>query len=522
MPENNSAPAKAQTNYTLRQRIGLYFGLPIFFLILVLPRPSGLSVEGYHTLAVAFLMAWWWITEALPIPATALIPLALFPLLGIMNYKEVAPAYGDSNIFLLMGGFFLAVTMQKWGLHKRLALSIVHFIGTSPNRVILGFMIAAAFTSMWISNTSTTLMMYPIGLAVVMHFSSLSVHEGEESAAQADPNFQKALLLGIAYSASVGGIGTLIGTPPNVIFAGAVASLYPDAPPVEFFQWMLIGVPLVVVYIPIIWLFLTRIIYPSSIRELAGGKQYIAGQLEKLGSVSRGERLTMWVFLGTALAWIFRGDINMGLFTIPGWSNALGISHWVSDATVAIFSSVVMFAIPVYWKEGKFLLDWEWAVKIPWGLLILFGGGIALASGFQSTGLAKWVGSRLSLLTHVPVLVMIMAICFLLAVLTEVTSNTAITTIFMPILAATALAMHTHPFLLMIPATIAASCAFMLPVATPPNAIIFGSGYITIPEMAKTGFLLDLVGVVLITILMYFLAMPIFHIIPNVLPNWVH
>lgn len=508
-------------SYSIRQKLGFYLGIPCFLIILFLPRPSDLSPEAHKTLAVAFLMAWWWITEALPIPATALIPLAFFPILGIMNYKEVAPNYADSNIYLLMGGFLLAVTMQKWNLHKRLALRIVNLIGTSPRRVILGFMTATAFISMWISNTSSTLMMYPIGLAVVLHFSELRSKEDQGSPGVIESNVQTALMLGIAYSASVGGVGTLIGTPPNVIFAGAVASLYPEAPPVEFFQWMLIGIPLVVLFVPIIWILLTRIFFPIALKELAGGRQYILDQLEKLGKISRGERLTLWVFLGTAFAWIFRRNINLGLFTIPGWSNWLGISQWVSDTTVVIFSALLMFAIPVNWKKGEFLLDWKWAIKIPWGILILFGGGIALAKGFQTTGLAAWIGSKLSLLTHVPVVVIILIICLMLTFLTEVTSNTAITTLFMPILAATALAMHTHPFLLMIPATISASCAFMLPVATPPNAIIFGSSYVTIADMAKAGIGLNIIGAVLVTALVYSLAIPVFKITPGLFPNWI-
>ncbi|MFQ5822999.1 MAG: SLC13 family permease [bacterium] len=510
-----------KSSYTVRQRIGLYLGIPIFLLIVLLPQPSELSAEAHKTLAVAVLMAWWWITEALPIPATALIPLAFFPILGIMNYKEVAPSYADSIIFLFMGGFFLAVTMQKWGLHKRLALRIVSIIGTSPRRVILGFMVATAFISMWISNTSTTLMMYPIALAVVLHFSELEKEKKSEPSSGFDQNIRIALMLGIAYSASVGGIGTLIGTPPNVIFAGAVASLYPQAPPIKFFQWMLIGIPLVVLFIPLIWIFLTRIIFPISLKELAGGRQYISGQLKKLGKISRGERLTLWVFLVTALGWIFRTNINLGIFVIPGWSNLLGISHWVSDTTVAIFAALLMFAIPVNWQRGEFLLDWNWAVKIPWGLLILFGGGIALAKGFQTTGLAVWIGSQLTLLSRIPVIVMILIICLMLTFLTEITSNTAMTTLFMPILAATAIAMNTHPFLLMIPATMSASCAFMLPVATPPNAVIFGSGCVSISNMAKAGVVLNLIGAVLITALVYLLAIPVFDITMKALPNWV-
>ncbi|MFQ5770011.1 MAG: SLC13 family permease [bacterium] len=510
-----------QSNYSLHKKVSLFLGIPIMLTILFLPRPAGLSPEGHKTLAVAILMALWWITEALPIPATALIPLAFFPFLSIMNYKEVAPNYSDSIIFLFMGGFFLAVTMQKWNLHKRLALHIVNIVGTSATRLILGFMVATAFISMMISNTSTTLLMYPIGLAVVLHLSELKNQENAASSGMVDPNFQTALMLGIAYSASVGGIGTLIGTPPNVIFAGVVTTLFPHAPSISFFQWMLIGIPLVLIFLPIIWLCLTRFIFPIAQNELVGSKEYIEEQLQQLGKMSRGENVTLWVFIMTALALIFRRDINLSVVTIPGWTNALGISQWVSDTTVVMFAALLMFAIPVNWKRGEFLLDWKWAIKIPWGLLLLFGGGIALAKGFQTTGLAAWIGSHLTNLNRVPVIVMILLICILLTFLTELTSNTAMTTIFMPILASTAVAMHTHPYLLMIPATISASCAFMLPVATPPNAIIFGSGYVSMSSMTKAGLVINLIGALLITALVYLLAIPIFNITPNSIPNWV-
>lgn len=487
-------------------------------LILLLPRAPELSAPAHKTLAVGILMAFWWITEALPIPATSLLPLVLFPLFGIMSYKEVAPNYGDNIIFLFLGGFFLAVTMQRWDLHKRLALHIVQLIGTSPHKLVLGFMIATAFVSMMISNTSTTLLMYPIALAVLLHLSGLRGGQKEESEGS---HLRTALMLGIAYAASVGGIGTLIGTPPNAIFAGVVSSLYPDAPPVEFFQWLLIGIPLVIVFIPIIWLVLTRWIFPIEKSELAGGRQYIDSELHALGKMSRGERWTFIIFLLTALALIFRRDINLGIFTIPGWTEWLGVAQWVSDTTVIMSAAVLLFVIPVNWKKGEFLLDWKSAVKIPWGILLLFGGGIALAKGFQTTGLAAWFGSHLTNLQQLPVVLVILCICLMVTFLTELTSNTAMTTIFMPILASTAAAMHTHPFLLMIPAAISASCAFMLPVATAPNAIIFGSGYVTVANMSKAGFVFNLIGAILITVLVYVLALPIFKINLNAVPNWV-
>jgi sodium-dependent dicarboxylate transporter 2/3/5 len=444
-----------------------------------------------------------------------MIPLALFPLLGVMNYKDVAPNYGDSIIFLFMGGFFLAITMQKWNLHKRLALHIVNVIGTSARRLVLGFMIATAFISMFISNTSAALLMYPIALAVLMHLSELKTERENNGNLK---NLQIALMLAIAYSASVGGMGTLIGTPPNLIFAGALTSLFPNAPTFQFVQWLPIGIPILLTFIPIIWLYLTRWIFPVSEVKVAGGREYIAEQLQGLGKMRRGERLTLWLFIATALALIFRGNINLGSVTIPGWTDLLGISAWVSDTTVMIFAALLMFAIPVNWSAGEFLLDWSSAVKIPWSLLLLFGGGIALADAFQTSGLAAWLGSHLTQLSRLPVVLMILLICLLVTFLTEVTSNTAITTILMPIMASTAVAMQTHPFLLMIPATISASCAFMLPVATPPNAVIFGSGYLAIGDMAKAGLMINLIGAVLITLIFYGLI--ILEIIPDTFPPW--
>lgn len=508
-----------QESFSIRQKTGLFLGPLLFLALVLLPQPEGLQPEGQKTMAVAALMACWWITEALPIPATALIPLVAFPYLGIMNYRDVAPNYGDSIIFLFMGGFFLAVTMQKWNLHKRLALKTVRFIGTSRRKLVLGFMVATAFISMMISNTSTTLLMYPIGLAVLMHAADV---ESAELAHlnRSEHNFKTAMMLGIAYAASVGGIATLIGTPPNVIFAGAVASLYPDAPPVEFSQWLLIGIPLVVLFLPLIWLLLTRVIFPIPTGESSRGRDYIDEEIAELGRPNHGERLTSVMFVITALALIFRRNIDLQVITIPGWTNLAGIAEYVSDTTVIMSAAALLFIIPVNLGKGEFLLDWQSAVRIPWGILILFGGGIALARAFQSTGLAAWFGTKLTALSALPVVLVILLLCLMVTFMTEVTSNTAMATIFMPILASTAIAMQVHPFLLMIPATISASCAFMMPVATPPNAIIFGSGYVSISEMTRAGVWLNIMGAILVTALVYLLAFPIFGLSTTSTPVW--
>jgi sodium-dependent dicarboxylate transporter 2/3/5 len=467
--------------------------------------------------AVALLMATWWITEAIPIPATALLPLILFPLLGILPAKDVSIRYADQNIFLFMGGFFIAMAMQRWGLHKRIALHIVRFLGTSPRRIVLGFMIATAFLSMWISNTATAMMMFPIGLAVIMHAANMIEKEKLDiKTAPGSFNFGIALMLGIAYSASIGGIATLVGTPPNIVFVGIFKSLFPKAPEIGFLDWLKIGLPLVLIFLPITWVYLTRIAVPPRIKKIPGGKDVIDADLRALGVMKRGEKLTLIVFVLVALAWIFRRNIDLGFLIVPGWSSLLGIEKYVHDSTVAIFGAILLFLLPVDFKNRTFVLNWEWALRIPWGIILLFGGGFALAAGFQSSGLAQWIGERLSFLCGVPTIIMILCICLLLTFLTEVTSNTATTTMMMPVLGALAVATRVHPFLLMIPATMSASCAFMLPVATPPNAIIFGSGYLRIPDMARVGFFLNIIGAIIITLIVYFLVIPILKI--NALP----
>lgn len=487
----------------LKRTIGLILGAALFALLLAVPTPAGMTPQTAKAAAVALLMATWWITEAIPIPATALLPLALYPLLGVMDTRVTARAYGDHNVFLFMGGFFIAMAMQKWNLHRRIALHIVALVGEGPRTIILGFMCATAFLSMWISNTATTMMMIPIAMAV------LGQVVREKRAGSVSP----ALMLGVAYSASIGGLGTLIGTPPNVIFAGAFEKLFPEMGDIGFLTWMTVGVPLVVVFIPVTWLYLTRIAFRVPAKASGGGgKATILAELKEMGPMSRGERYVLVVFVLTALAWAFRTNINLGSFTIPGWSDLLGISHLVTDATVAIAAAMVLFILPVDLKKGEFALDWEWASRIPWGVLILFGGGFALAASFRETGLDLWVGGGLKAAAGLPPWFLVLLVCLVMTFLTEMTSNTATASMAMPILGSTAAASGLHPLFLMIPATLSASCAFMLPVATPPNAIVFGSGSVTIPQMARTGLGLNLIGAILVVATTYLIAVPVFGI----------
>ena len=480
----------------------------------------GMTPEAMIVLAVTGLMAFLWITEAIPIPATALFPLVLFPLLRVAPAQDIATQYGDRNIFLFMGGFFLAAAIERWGLHRRIALKAVLILGTSPRKIVLGMMVATAFISMWISNTATTLMMLPIAVAIARHAEQLGRDSNHDESMY--KTFGRALMFGIGYAASIGGIGTLIGTPPNIIFISQYQRLFPDAPEISFLQWFLVGFPLVMVFLPIAWIYLVRLAHPIRFNSLPGGKEIIRKQLQDLGPMNKGEKRVLVVFAITALGWMFRRNIVIGSITIPGWSNLLSVQDLVHDSTVAIFASLLLFAIPVVLKEGEFLLDWKSAVKIPWGILLLFGGGLALANQFEVTGLARWVGENLNFLSVVPLIVAVIVVVFTVDFLTEVTSNMAITSIFMPILAAMAVGMGTHPLLLMVAGTIAASLAFMLPVATPPNAVVFSSGYLTLPQMARTGFIMNLIGMIITTLVLYALAVPILRITLNRLPDWVH
>ena len=499
--------------------VGLIAGPALMALALLLPLPGEMPPEGRRTAAITLLMATWWITEAIPLAATALLPIALFPLLAILPAGETTAAYGDPNIFLFAGGFFIAMAMQKWRLHERIALSIILRAGTAPARLVLGFMIATAALSLWISNTATTVMMLPIAIGVI---------EQIERQRGASP-FAPCLLLGLAYAASIGGIGTLIGTPPNLVLAAQFTRLYPEAPPIGFLQWMLFGIPLVLIFLPLTWLLLTRVLFrfpradarDADARD-ADARAPIRDRLIALGPISRGERTVAIVAALTALAWIFRADINLGSVSIPGWSGLFPRPAMIHHATIAIFFAALLFIIPVDLRRRQFALDWEWARRIPWDVLILFGGGLALARAFESSGLVLWLGGRLGGLGTLPPILIVMAVCTLLTFTTELTSNVATATIMLPILGGAAPALGLHPLILMIPAGVSASCAFMLPVATPPNAIVFGGGRLTVAQMARAGLAVNILGIFLVTALMWLIGFSIFDINPGAPPPWSH
>jgi sodium-dependent dicarboxylate transporter 2/3/5 len=488
------------TSSTLRRQIGFIGGLLAFLAMIFLPSPEGLEPVAWHTAAVGVLMAVWWITEAIPIPATALVPLVAFPVLGINSIQEAAAPYANPLIYLFMGGFLIAVAMQRWDLHRRIALTIVRYVGVQPTSIVVGFIIASAFLSMWVSNTATALMMLPIGLSVIR----LTQDAVAEADAPTPTHFSLVLVLCIAYACNIGGIGTLVGTPPNAFLAGFMLETYNVE--IGFAQWMIVGLPLVFVSLPITYYLLTWI-YPLEIKEIPGGRALINQQIERLGPMSDAERKVGLVFAGTALLWIVRPLLTD---LIPG----------LSDAGVAMTAGLALFLIPTHTESNAHLLNWEEAEKLPWGVLILFGGGLSLADAISTTGLATWIGQGVSSYGTWPVLLIVLLSVATIVFLTEITSNTATSAAFLPILASAAIGIGQNPFLLVIPAALGASCAFMLPVATPPNAIVYGSGHISIPQMGRAGIWMNLVLILLITALAYTLLLAAFGVEVGVVPAW--
>lgn len=475
-----------------RRLIGLVLGPAAFLTVLWLPRPEDLTAPACAVLASALLMAIWWITEAIPIPATALLPIALFPLLGVMRSAQVTTSYADHLIFLYLGGFLVAMTVQRWGLHRRIALLTIRMVGTSPNRIILGFMIATGFLSMWISNTAAAMMMMPIGLAVITQATEMIRMDGAQVTLEPGRfRFGIALMLGIAYSASIGGVATLIGTPPNAILAGMIERIFGHS--VTFLTWFLVGFPLAAVMLLATWLYLVYFASRSEVTRLPGGRELIELELRTLGPVTRQEKMVCAVFAVVASGWIVRG-------LAPG--------HWlpmVQDSTIAIIGGLALFLLPSNLRKREFLLDWPTAVKLPWDVILLFGGGFALANGFADTGLTSWIAGRLSGLEGTEPWLIVAVVVTTVLFLTEVTSNTATASLTLPVVAALAKAFGIHPFSLMAGVAISASLAFMLPVSTPPNAIVFSTRYISIPTMARIGFGLDLISAVLVTLTVLFL-----------------
>ncbi len=498
------------------RRIGLIagpvLGLVVAWLLADQGRsPLGLDAAGRITAGLTAWMAVWWMTEAIPLHATALLPLAVLPTAGVLPMAEVAAPYAHPLIFLFMGGFLLALAMQRWQLDRRLALAVLVRVGARPRRIVAGFMGITAVFSMWVSNTATAVMMLPIATSVIALLGTATGRleatddgrvDEEAAAVREGHHFALALLLGIAYAASIGGVGTLIGTPPNLFLASYAQSELGIE--IGFARWMAIGMPIVAIFLPLTWWLLTHRIFPIRIQHVPGGEQLFRRSAEGLGPIQRGEWVTLIVFTLAALAWITRP-----------WLSALQVGEaqpfaGLSDTGIALIAALALFVIPV---EGgparRFVMDGPTALQLPWGLLLLFGGGLSLAAAIQATGVAAFLGGQVAGLAAVPAWLLVTLVVAGMIFLTEITSNTATTATLVPILAGVGPGLGLDPLLLIVPAAIAASCAFMLPVATPPNAIVFGSGRIEIGDMVRAGLGLNLIGIVLISLLAYAIVLKV-------------
>lgn len=477
----------------LIRQVGFFGGLALAAGILLFADLGSPAVT--RTAAVAVLMAVWWITEALPLAVTALVPLVAFPLLGVQDGRTVAMQYTDPIVFLFIGGFLVALAMERWNLHRRIALNILARTGSRPEGMLLGFMLATGFISMWISNTATTMMMIPIGLAILLKWE-------EAGDGISRRGFGIALMLGIAYAASIGGMATLVGTPPNMSLVGIYAKTFPDRPPIDFARWMMFALPMSILLMAVAWMYLAWLIRREARRGSAVpavDRGVLAGELRALGPMAFAEKGVLAVFVALALAWLFRAPIELPGLTIPGWSSIFPAPKFINDGTVAIAFALLLFVIPSRARPAERLLDATIFPKLPWGIVLLFGGGFALAGAFQESGLSLWVGDRLAMFAGLPLPLLIVLICLVITFLTEVTSNTASAQILLPVLAGLAVELNVDPLLLMVPGAISCSCAFMLPVATPPNAIAYATERMTIGEMVRAGLWMNLAGVAIVS-----------------------
>jgi sodium-dependent dicarboxylate transporter 2/3/5 len=471
------------------------------------------SPQITYTAAIAFLMAVWWITETIPLAITSLIPLILFPLFGIMDGKQVSTQYINHIIFIFIGGFIVALAMERWNLHKRIALRVLLLFGVHPRFILLGFMLATAMLSMWISNTATTMMMIPISLAIITKLEEILGPKNVKK-------FAVGIFLGIAYSASIGGVATLIGTPPNLSFVRILNIFFPKAPEISFAKWFFFAFPISIVFLLIVWVLLTLFFCPA--KNIKIDRQIFINQYRDLGPASFEEKIVLIDFIILVFLWMFRADIVIGGFKIPGWSNLFPKSTFINDGTVSITMAFILFLIPVKDQSFGRIMDWKTTSKLPWNIVLLFGGGFALAKGFKVSELSKWMGDQLNGLGTLHPILVITIICLFITFLTELTSNTATAEILLPILAALAVSIKINPLFLMIPGTLSCSFAFMLPVATPPNAIIFGTGRIQINDMARIGVIFNMIGVVLITTAIFLLGKNILGIDISKIPEWMH
>ena len=488
------------------KKIGFLLGFILFIFMLFLPAPEGMAIAAWRVVATTILMATWWITEAVPAPATSLIPIILFPLFHIMDSQSITLSYGNHTVFLFMGGFFLAVAMEKWSLHRRIALLILKRSGDTPSRLILGFMVATALLSMWISNTATAAMMIPIGLTVISQVmgSENDKLKNDEKTKKEKMNFAKSLMLAIAYTATAGGFITLIGTPPNLLMVGILESNFGIK--ISFGLWMMISIPISLPLLVSVYFLLTKVLFPTHDLKLTNGKKLIIEEMEKLGVMTKAEKLILSIGGFMAFCWIFR---NL-LIRIPFFS-------MLTDTTVAIIGALLLFLCPSFDKDER-LLDWDSAIKIPWGVVLLFGGGFALASGFENTGLMVWVSERFMNLGGIHILFFVFIVVLATNIMTEFVSNTTLATLFIPIMGITALQLGFHPITAIIATTIATSFSFMMPMATPPNAIAFGSGFLDIKDIVSAGALLNIIGQVICVLAIVYLLPVVWRVDLTVVP----
>ena len=517
-----SSPSAEPTSSRRIERWALFAGPGLAALTLLLDLAPG-QPSVTRMAAVAIWMAIWWMAEAVPLAVTALLPLVLFPALGIQDGKHVAGQYINHVIFLFVGGFVVALAMQRWNLHRRIALFVLNIAGVQPRRMLAGFMISTAFLSMWISNTASAMMMVAIALAVVV--------ELEASLAKEDAGrLSVALFLGVAYGASIGGISTLVGTPPNLSFARIFAILYPAAPEISFASWFAFAFPLSVAFLAITWGYLAFRFCPNRVGLAA---DHFYKEQQRLGPISFAEWVVLLDFSVMVVLWLTRADLEFGTLRVPGWSNWFDNPEYFNDGSVAIAVAIVLFVVPARTppptarnaeenrgEDESRVMSWKACADLPWGVVLLFGGGFAVASGFIDSGLSAWLGRHLQSMEGLPAWAAVLVTSTLLTFLTELTSNTATTEIMLPVVASAANAMALHPLLLMVPATLSCSCAFMLPVATPPNAIVFGSGRVPMGQMIRTGLVLNLVGVVLIVGTIFTLGRSVLDIKPDLTPAW--
>ena len=471
------------------QKIGLFLGPILAITLSFFPFPEGLSPQAYKVASIGILMAVWWATEAIPIAVTALLPLVLFPILGISSIQDAATPFANKVIYLFLGGFIVAFAMQRWNLHKRIALTILQYVGGNGKSLVGGFMFVSAILSMWVMNTSTTMMLLPIAISVisVIHSTNNKINDKEKQ------DFQYAMLLGVAYSSTIGGMSTLVGTAPNAMMAAFLYETYEMN--VNFSDWMLIGIPLSIFMAPLAWLALTKWVFTVNFETNNAGKESLKLMKEDLGVVSKPEIRVGIIFSLLAISWICRPL----LIKIPGLEA-------LDDSSIAMAGAIALFIVPSGSKSDPILLRWEHLNNLPWSILLLFGGGLSLAAAVSNSGLASWIGSNLSHMGDLPISLLVMLIAIMIIFLTELTSNIATTATFLPVIGAIAIEMGINPIILAAPVTLAASCAFMLPVATPPNAIVFGSGLLTIPKMIRAGFILNIIGIIIVSIISLTLA----------------